>query len=134
MVDMKAWGNDAHRALTGHSSRRLRDSLSWLAKQGKLHEVRLLLIPGYTDWQANLSPLCAYLYDLQQMQLAQGNVFSVRLNGFHRAGVKGDASNWPEATQAHLDTIKIALQTAGLQSVTMPPPELLPIEQSSLSV
>jgi Pyruvate-formate lyase-activating enzyme len=126
MVDMKAWGNDAHRALTGHSPRRVRDSLIWLAQQGKLQEVRLLLVPGYTDWQANLSSLCAYLYNLQQMQLTQGNVFSVRLNGFHRAGVKGDASNWLEATQAHLDIIKVALQTAGLQTVTMPPPELLP--------
>ncbi|NUY56937.1 hypothetical protein HLG76_10280 [Salinivibrio sp. EAGSL] len=58
----------------------------------------------------------------------------MRLNGFHRAGVKGDASNWLEATQAHLDIIKVALQTAGLQTVNMPPPELLPTEASKFNV
>jgi pyruvate formate lyase activating enzyme len=49
MLDVKAWDEAGHRALTGVGNRRVLENLSYLAKAGKLYEVRTVILDGIFD-------------------------------------------------------------------------------------
>lgn len=49
MLDVKAWDDDQHRALTGCSSATVIANALKLAKIGKLEEIRTVVVPGYLD-------------------------------------------------------------------------------------
>jgi YjjW family glycine radical enzyme activase len=50
MIDLKGWREPVHLALTGRGRERVLASLQLLAQAGKLAEVRLLLVPGRSDF------------------------------------------------------------------------------------
>jgi pyruvate-formate lyase-activating enzyme len=66
MVDLKALDPHVHLALTGQANDRVLASIRHLQGCGRLHEVRLLLVPGYNDdpeqvrqtarWLARIDP------------------------------------------------------------------------------
>ena len=68
MVDLKCFDDAIHRRMTGSGNERILASIRLLAARGKLHEVRLLLIPGVNDaddllaatgrWLADVDPNC----------------------------------------------------------------------------
>ena len=90
MVDLKAWGNEHHRFLTGRDNPQIKQSIRWLADHHRLAELRLLLIPDRCDYLAHLTPLSAFIRQL-------GNI-PVRINAFHAHGVYGEAASWRSAT------------------------------------
>ena len=49
MLDVKAWDEADHRALTGVGNRRVLENLSYLARAQKLYEVRTVIIDGIYD-------------------------------------------------------------------------------------
>jgi pyruvate formate lyase activating enzyme len=49
MLDVKAWDEAGHRALTGAGNRRVLENLSFLAKARKLYEVRTVVLDGIFD-------------------------------------------------------------------------------------
>ena len=54
MVDLKAWGNEHHRFLTGRENPQIKQSIRWLADRHRLTELRLLVIPGRCDYLQHL--------------------------------------------------------------------------------
>lgn len=46
MLDLKAWKSECHHRLTGRDNTHIKHSIRFLAAQGKLAELRLLVIPG----------------------------------------------------------------------------------------
>jgi pyruvate-formate lyase-activating enzyme len=61
MLDLKALDPALHRALTGRNNERVLASIRELARTGKLHEVRLLPIPGVNDDEDTLRATNAWL-------------------------------------------------------------------------
>lgn len=112
MIDLKAWDDDVHRALTGRGNGRIKDSIRWLAEQGLLTELRLLLIPGRSDYIHNIEPLSAFIRQLGEVP--------VRLNAFHVQGVYGDAKEWRSAGPDDIETLAEALQTRGITKIILP--------------
>ena len=49
MLDVKAWDQDFHRQLTGHDNAVVLTNLDWLLENGKLQEVRTVLLPNYPE-------------------------------------------------------------------------------------
>lgn len=49
MLDVKAWDEGEHRALTGAGNRTVLENLRFLARSGKLREVRTVVVPGAFD-------------------------------------------------------------------------------------
>jgi pyruvate formate lyase activating enzyme len=49
MLDVKAWDEEDHRALTGTGNSQVLENLSFLAKAGKLYEVRTVILDGIFD-------------------------------------------------------------------------------------
>ncbi|BBR60690.1 glycine radical enzyme activase [Klebsiella sp. WP7-S18-CRE-02] len=112
MVDLKAWDNARHVALTGRGNARIKQSILWLAQHGMLSELRLLVIPDQTDYRQNAESLCAFITSL-------GDV-PVRLNAFHAHGVYGEAKTWRSAGPQDIEALSQALQAGGITKIIPP--------------
>ncbi|WP_425858517.1 YjjW family glycine radical enzyme activase [Aeromonas sp. INTO2] len=116
MIDLKGWRESVHLALTGRGRERVLASLQLLARAGKLAEVRLLQVPGQSDYLDATGTLDGGLAAFLQ---ALGPV-PIRLNGFRHHGVRGEALSWPEAGSADLTVLANALKAKGFGSVMLP--------------
>lgn len=113
MLDLKSWHPDRHRLLTGESNSKVKQSLKLLAAANKLVEVRLLVIPGQTDYQDYLGDLCATLRELPGRTV-------VRINAFHHHGVKGIARTWDNASKVQIEAFAQQLEVAGINNLVLP--------------
>lgn len=113
MVDLKAWGNEHHRFLTGRENTLIKQSIRWLADRHRLTELRLLAIPDRCDYLQHLSSLTAFIHAL-------GNV-PVRINAFHAHGVYGEAARWRSAAPEDIEPLAQALER---QQITVIRPAL----------
>lgn len=112
MVDLKAWGDERHRWLTGRGNRRILHSILWLAQRRRLAELRLLVIPQHSDYLAHIDALAEFILLLDDVP--------VRLNAFHHHGVYGPASAWLTATKADIEQVAQALEARGVGAVIRP--------------
>lgn len=109
MVDLKAFDPDLHLWLTRRSNEQVLRSIRHLAELGKLHEVRLLLIPGVNDTPEELVAFATWLAGIDPS-------VRVRLNGFRTAGTRLLACAFAEATPAHLTAATELLAGHGLHA------------------
>ncbi|HEA3198942.1 TPA: YjjW family glycine radical enzyme activase [Aeromonas veronii] len=117
MIDLKGWRDSVHLSLTGYGRERVLASLGLLASHGKLAELRLLHVPGRSDFLDAEGLLDRGLADF----LRQLGAVPIRLNGFRHHGVRGEATRWPEAARDELEHLASRLREAGLGPVTLPP-------------
>lgn len=117
MIDLKGWRESVHHALTGQGRERVLASLQQLARAGKLAELRLLQVPGRSDFLDAGGELDAGLATFLQ---TLGPV-PIRLNGFRHHGVRGEAMGWQEAAMEELDRLSNALKVKGFGPVSLPP-------------
>lgn len=117
MIDLKGWRDSVHHALTGQGRERVLASLQLLARVGKLEELRLLHVPGRTDFIDADGKLEAGLVSFLQ---SLGPV-PIRLNGFRHHGVHGEALAWQEAAMDELDGLSNALKVKGFGPISLPP-------------
>ena len=116
MLDLKGWRDSVHHSLTGYGRERVLASLQLLASHGKLTELRLLHVPGKSDFldgSGELEPaLAAFLQRLGPVP--------IRINGFRHHGVRGEAAQWPQASQTELELLASRLRAAQLGPVSLP--------------
>ena len=116
MIDLKGWRDSVHHSLTGVGRERVLASLQLLARHGKLAELRLLHVPGRSDFlDADGKLEAALVLFLQSL----GPV-PIRLNGFRQHGVRGVATSWPEAGRDELTRLARAVSDRGLGPVSLP--------------
>ena len=113
----EGWRDSVHHALTGQGRERVLASLQLLARVGKLAELRLLHVPGRTDFIDADGKLEAGLVSFLQ---SLGPV-PIRLNGFRHHGVRGEALAWQEAAMDELDGLSNALKVKGFGPISLPP-------------
>lgn len=116
MLDLKGWRDSVHHMLTGHGRERVLASLQLLASHGKLAELRLLHVPGRSDFLDADGKLEAGLASFLQ---SLGPV-PIRLNGFRHHGVRGVATSWQEADREDLTRLAAELSARGLGPVSLP--------------
>lgn len=112
-LDLKAWDDERHRKLTGSGNNVVMQSLDILAAANKLVEVRLLMIPGQTDFEEQLNPLSKKLRELPAETM-------IKINAFQHHGVRGTAQNWPNANQKQVESFAHRLQAAGVTTPVLP--------------
>lgn len=81
MVDLKCLDDGIHRRITGSGNARVLASIELLAARGKLHEVRLLLLPGINDADELLVATGAWLAGIDPRM-------RVKVIGFRNHGVR----------------------------------------------
>ncbi|MFM5136771.1 YjjW family glycine radical enzyme activase [Aeromonas rivipollensis] len=117
MIDLKGWRESVHHSLTGQGRERVLASLQLLARAGKLAELRLLQVPGRSDFLDAGGELDAGLAAFLQ---TLGPV-PIRLNGFRHHGVRGEAMGWQEAAMEELERLSNALKVKGFGPIALPP-------------
>ncbi|MGX5833056.1 YjjW family glycine radical enzyme activase [Aeromonas piscicola] len=116
MLDLKGWRDSVHHTLTGYGRERVLGSLQLLASHGKLTELRLLHVPGRSDFLDADGKLETGLASFLQ---SLGPV-PIRLNGFRHHGVRGVATSWLEADREALTRLAAELSARGLGPVSLP--------------
>lgn len=111
MIDLKALDPVVHAALTGRSNDVVLTSIRVLADLDRLTEVRLLLIPGHNDSDADLARTAGWLTGIDP------NI-SVRINLFATHGVRSPARDWTPATEADRARYEGVLRASGLAIVS----------------
>ena len=81
MVDLKCLDDVIHRRMTGSGNGRILASIRLLAAGGKLHEVRLLLLPGVNDADELLAATGRWLAEVDPR-------LRVKVIGFRHHGVR----------------------------------------------
>ena len=110
MIDLKALDPEVHRQLTGCDNERELDSIRHLHGLGKLHEVRLLLVPGFNDSAVQLARTGEWLAALDPS-------LRVVVIGFRRHGVRPEYQGLTEADPELLADAREVLLRAGLREV-----------------
>jgi pyruvate formate lyase activating enzyme len=110
MVDLKVLDADRHLELTGESNEAVLDSIRLLAGIGLLYEVRLLLVPGQNDSDAELADIAAWLRALDPG-------IRVKVNSFMTHGVRAVAREWAAASADDLVRYRATLVREGLSAV-----------------
>lgn len=113
MIDIKAWQNDTHLWLVGRDNHKVFKSVNLLAQHNKLHEIRLLYIPGKTDLFSEIDSLAEYLNRLAPD-------IAIRLNAFQHHGVVGEALNWSKCTEEQMGQFQYKLKQKIRQPLLMP--------------
>ena len=112
MIDLKAWGSDRHRFLTGRDNAQIKASIRLLAAHQRLAELRLLVIPDQCDYLQHIDEMCEFIGEL-------GDV-PVRINAFQTHGVYGEAKQWRSATAGDVEPLAQALTARGVNTVILP--------------
>lgn len=113
MLDIKAWDAQRHIAITGANNQRIKSALSLLLQEQKLAELRFLLIPGKTDFEAANADFVGMLHRLPPST-------AIRINGFQQHGVVGSAQAWPAASETDIADLADLLRQNGLCNVKIP--------------
>ncbi|MEZ9820604.1 YjjW family glycine radical enzyme activase [Shewanella sp. 10N.286.45.A1] len=113
MVDLKSWQQDTHRYITGRDNHRVISAIELLASKGKLYEVRLLHIPGITDFDTEITAVASHLKTLPKK-------VRIKLNAFQHHGVTGAALNWPTCSEAQIKQLATELTQHGVINIVLP--------------
>jgi pyruvate formate lyase activating enzyme len=111
LVDLKVWESDRHRALTGMGNELLKENLRRLVAAGKLAEIRMPIIPGFSDTAAHVQAAAAYLAELDPTT-------PVKLLRFRTHGTHGVAAGWTAPDEALMAELMDVARGAGLRVVT----------------
>jgi len=113
MLDIKAFNPGTHFTLTGNTNERSMRSAEIVHEAGKLHELRFLVVPGFTDSESELDQLRTFVFSL-------GRDVTVKLNAFQHHGVTGSALTWPKAGREIIEAVALRLRDAGVNQVITP--------------
>jgi len=112
MLDLKALDDERHLVLTGQSNRRVLEALDTLAAAERLEEVRLLLVPGLNDDDAQLTRTARYL-----TEHAPG--VRIRVNAYRRHGTRACARFLLEVKDADRERYRAVLGDTGLTNLVV---------------
>ena len=110
MIDLKALDPDTHVRLTGRTNTAVLDSIRYLAAAGKLHEVRLLIVPGYNDDPATMERTLAWLRDVDPDM-------AVKVIGFRAHGIRPEMSWLTDADPDRMADLADLATSAGFRDV-----------------
>ena len=110
MLDLKAFDENKHIALTEQSNKAVLDSIKYLNQQGILYEVRLLLIPGINDSDEELLQIANFL-------LAINPEMQIRVNAFSNHGVRASAKDCQPATAKDVAHYIQILRSCGVSRI-----------------
>ena len=114
MIDLKSLDGDIHRQLTGDDNEMVQRAIRFWHEQGKLHEVRLLLIPGVNDDEELLNRTARWLSTLDPLP-------RLKLIGFRRHGVRERGLEYVEMPVAQMIRIHEHFLNHGFEDLSVVP-------------
>lgn len=112
MLDVKAWDEDEHRALTGASNRAAIANLRFLAAAGKLYEVRTVVVPGSFDAELTVREVSRALVD-------SGSAARYKLIRFRPQGVRARWRGLPVPDDDTMAALAALARAEGVREVVV---------------
>lgn len=106
MIDLKAFDPQVHRLLTAADNAKVLATIEHLAALGKLHEVRLLMMPGHNDSDEQVAATGRWLAGVDP-------TMRVKVIGFRHHGVRPTPVPLVEPTPAQLTHYRDVLAAHG---------------------
>lgn len=110
MLDVKAWNAEEHEGLTGASNRMVLRNLDFLARIGKLYEVRTVVVPGQFDAEQTVR-------EVSRMLLSAASGARYKIIGFRPQGVRPQFRNLPRPDLSYLDRLAGLARSMGVKDV-----------------
>lgn len=111
MLDLKAWDPAEHRALTGAEVAPVKANLRFLARAGKLYELRTVVAPGLFDAELTVRMAARELADLGAADVRY------KLIRFRPHGVRARHKGVPTPGDEEMEALAAEARAAGLQNV-----------------
>jgi YjjW family glycine radical enzyme activase len=112
MIDLKALDPDVHVMLTARGNEDVLRSIEYLADNGKLAEVRLLIVPGYNDSIDAARDAAAWLRGVDP-------TMQIKIIGYRAHGVRLEASHIVDADPKTLADISSVFADHGFERLTV---------------
>lgn len=114
--DLKHLDGQRHEALTGVGNERLVENARGLAARGACVEFRLPVVPGFTDDDANLRALAAFLTGLGVRALQLVPYQRMYLDKYRALGLAARCAHVEPPSAAHLERVRRTLAGAGVDA------------------
>jgi pyruvate-formate lyase-activating enzyme len=98
--------------MTGADNRPVLESIRYLAEWQRLHEVRMLMVPGRNDSPQEVERTARWLHDIDP-------TMRIKLVGFRRAWVRPQFAHIPEADPAHLRALADVIRGVGIDELAI---------------
>lgn len=112
MLDVKAWDEAEHRVLTGAGNKTVIENLHFLARAGKLYEVRTVVAPGQFDAPLTVRNVSAIL-------MSSGSAARYKLIRFRPQGVRAAWRDLPLPTDSLMEELAAIARNAGVKDVVI---------------
>ncbi|SON52692.1 putative pyruvate formate lyase activating enzyme [Vibrio tapetis subsp. tapetis] len=113
MIDIKSWQPETHLWLTNRNNHRVFQSITLLNEHNKLHEIRLLHVPGKSDFELHASALSQYLKTLSPLP-------RIKINAYSNHAVVGQAKSWLNCAQSDMQSLVTKFKQQGIKDLVIP--------------
>ena len=112
MLDVKAWNTEVYKSITGaKSNSTVKENLAWLNGQGKLAELRVVVIPGHVDTEVVLKGIAGILGPQKTAET------QLKLIAFRPNGVRGELADSSPAPATELRRLEDLAKIEGFYNL-----------------
>lgn len=112
MLDIKAFSGKEHQIVTGADNQTVLDNAVYLAEQGKLQEVRMVIVPDLYDTESSVRGIGAYLQPWYQKK-----PFDMKIIAYRPMGVREAYSHYAVPDSAYLQYLAAILKDMGYEKI-----------------
>lgn len=114
MLDVKAWNEAEHKAVTGQSNALVRKNLVYLARAAKLEEVRTVVVPGLFNAEETIRQVS----DLLAPYMAARSI-RYKIIAYRPMGVREEHRHFTSPTPKYLQELSQIAQENGLHDIVI---------------
>lgn len=114
MLDMKAFDDKDHIRITDADNRMVLENAVYLAKQGKLEEVRAVIIPDLYDGEKSIRDIGEFLAPYRKIKEIR-----IKLIAYRPMGVREEYSHYEIPSQEFLGKLADILREMGFQDIVI---------------
>lgn len=112
MLDIKAFDEEEHRRVTGASNRQVLENAVFLARAGKLSEVRAVIVPDLYDTERSVRDMGEFLAPLLRWQ-----PFRIKVIAYRPMGVREQYAHYQVPGQDYLRYLAELLRERGFEDI-----------------
>jgi pyruvate formate lyase activating enzyme len=112
MLDIKAFDTNDHRRITDEGNEIVLKNAEYLAQNGKLFEVRCVIVPDLYDTEKSIRDMADYLAPLLKLQK-----FRIKLIAYRPMGVREAYSHYTVPNDAYLESLAAILRDCGFEDI-----------------
>lgn len=112
MLDIKAFHDEDHRRITDSTNQTVLENAVYLAEQGKLFEVRCVIVPGLYDAEKSIRDMAAFL-----APYLEKHPFRIKVIAYRPMGVREAYSHYQVPSKEYLEHLADILREYGFKDI-----------------